>query len=339
MYSTAGAPRRVRAWFPKVGADGRAPEADADVLADALDEAGVERRAASRVREGRVGELEGVLPVVGEEADPHPPQVGVPVGRDGPAERARRLPFLRVEEHVEPGAEDPEVPGVVLRLRVRHAAHPERIRAAGRYRELLSERRPGGIAHQAEAQGLGQRAPFAVVRVVLRRVEDQLVVHPREFVTAVEVERPGVTPAAGALAGDQHVDLCVPAVAHVVHEADLAAQVFVVAAAAVEEHAQEVGAVRLARCLGRSGGPCAEQERPASRRARTSWPSSSPSSLRAHRARVGDAQDAARRAHRGIPALRGGDRPPGSSQRSLYPILSAVCPRFPRPARRRPRSR
>ena len=234
----------------------------------ALDEAGVERRAAPDVGEGRVGELEGVFPVVREEADPHLPHLGVAVGRDRPAHRLPGLAFFRVEEHVQPRAEDPEVPGIVVRLGVRHATRAQRTRGAGGHLEILPQRRLGGVPYEAETQHLGQRASLAVVGVVLGRVEDQLVIHAREVVEAVEIERPRVAAAAGVLAGDQHVNLRVPPVAHVVHEGDLAAQVLVVARTAVEENAEQIRAVRFARLLRRAGDSDAERNRQQTRQHR-----------------------------------------------------------------------
>ncbi len=134
--------------IPKARCQCRPSQAHPDVVPNTPDDPGIQGVVAPHVRERRVRKLERVFPVVGVDPDVDLPEICRPVGREGSAQRRGVFAFLRFDPRVQARAEDPEVPRVVLWLRIPEltAGRP----AALRHLELLSERCLSGIPNQSE---------------------------------------------------------------------------------------------------------------------------------------------------------------------------------------------
>ncbi len=200
-----------------------------------------------------VGQLEPILAVPAKQRHADLPIFGRAVGRQRGAAPEIALPLLTSQVAAHPDPEDPEIPGVLGYL--------WRGGLGGR---LVDDVEPLGrgqsrrVADEPQLQHAGQAGPHLIEGVGLTRNVLERVVHSLELLLTDQRQGKLRAPGPGPPCRHQQVHLGVPAVAHVVDEGDLAAEVIEVAeaTAAVHEHAQRprLRLLRDGRLLRRGGG-------------------------------------------------------------------------------------
>src|SRR4029079_7501347 len=168
----------------------------------------------------------------------------VVIGACGPhvaAKRASARQLFAVDVAAGVDAEDPVVPGILLRRRADRLPLRRLVGDA----QAVGERGIRRVAHQPEAEDL--RAPLARLgrRGGLRLVVDERLIDSLVAAEADELERPLPAAAARVLGRHEHVHVRVLAVADVVDEGDFPFEIVLVAAVAIEEHARFCLRLRL----------------------------------------------------------------------------------------------